>query len=149
MVPMARRLWPLAVAALVAAAVGVAAVVATLGSSNAEDSAQEAEAELAAAVERNRSTVDELRQTRRSARMARQDERAVATLFKPGMAEILRAAYLRAAVEVCSSSSGEDLEGVLAEVAADVVSREEGLAGHDGWAAVVDPAELAGWCDGG
>lgn len=142
------RRWPLWVAVGLVGLLTVAAVVTTIGASQAEEAADDAEAEVVEARQANQTARADLREVRTDTRAARQDLRVHRGLVAPGMADTLQAAYLLLAAEVCVSDSPEAPEAL--QRAADTVSGQvPALAAHEGWEAAVDPARIAAGCTGG
>jgi len=126
----------------------LAGVVTAVGASRAEQSADDAEAEVVEAGQANQTTRDGLREVRADTRAARQDLGVLQGLVAPGMADTLQAAYLLLAVEVCASDSPE-APGALQEAADSVIGQIPALAAHGGWETVVDAGRIARGCTGG
>ncbi len=140
------RRWPRWVAVGLVAVMAVLAVMATLGAWQADRAADDAEAEVAASQRSRGSQDTDLREARRELRAARRDVAALEGLFVPGMAGTLQGAFVLVAAEVCRSAAPVDPASV--EAAAQRVSDQvPALAGHEGWAAAIDPAAIAERCD--
>ena len=126
----------------------VAAVVTAVGASQAEDAADDAEAQVVEVTQAAEASRAEVREVRAHTRTARGDLRVMRGLFAPGMADTLQAAYLLIAAEVCASDAPEAPE-TLQQAADAAAGPVPGLAGHDGWEAALDPAQIAEGCSGG
>ena len=127
-------MWLAASTALLAL---VAMVVSVAAWQNAEQSADDADAQVAAQTAEADQLTSELQAGRQRAADTQAEVQALRAILQPGTPEALQGVYLQLIQAGCADPTA-DVEALIAEVAADVSAGSTVLAGQPGWERAID-----------
>ncbi len=132
-----KRRWPMWLAASTALLALVAMVVSVAAWQNAEQSADDAEAQMAAQTAEVDQLTADLQAGRQRTADTQAEVQAMRAILQPGTPEALQGVYLQLIQAGCADPDA-DVETLITDVAADVSAGSTVMAGQPGWERAID-----------